>query len=177
MIRFILFFSILVLSACTRQLTPFTSGLVENQAWAEPDLRKIQYYLSDDIQLERQIRKNASDIVLGEIILKDGRQIEQLILRKGTPGVLVQMPKSDKLGISFEPGRDDRFLVFTPHPKRNGTYVLSAQNWTDGRGQLNYGGNTYNTVAGGGLAALEVDLKANNSRKVSRREIGGRTVK
>ena len=172
-----LFIAIVGLSACTRQLTPFTSGLVENQSWAEQDLRKIQYYLSDDVHLERQVRKNASEIVLGEIILKDGRQIEQLILRKGTPGVLVQMPKSDKLGISFEPDRDDRFLIFTPHPKRNGTFVLSAQNWSEGRGQLSYGGNTYYTIPGAGLASLEVDLKANNSRKVSRREIGGRTIK
>lgn len=175
--RFFFFLVLIGASSCTHQLSPFTSGLVEDQGWSEQDLRKIQYYLSDDVQLERQIRQSASDIVFGEIIIKDGRQIEQLILRKGTPGVLVQLPKQDKLLISFEPGKDDRFLVFTPHPKRNGTFVLSAHNWSEGRGQLNYGGNTYYTVAGSGLAALEVDLKAHRSSKVSRREIGGRTVR
>ena len=83
--RFFFFLVLIGVSSCTHQLSPFTSGLVENQGWSEQDLRKIQYYLSDDVQLERQIRQSASDIVFGEIIifLKVGG------MTRGTHGVPV----------------------------------------------------------------------------------------
>ncbi len=163
--------------SCTPSLSPFTSGLVEDQQWSEQDLSKIQYYLSDDIVLERQVRENQSSIVLGEIVLRDGRKVERLVFPKKTPGVFVRQIGADKMAISFEAGKDDRFLVFTPHPRRQHTYTLSAQNWQDGRGQVLYGGNTYFTIPGSGLAFLQVSVKGTRSNKVRTREVEGRTVR
>lgn len=168
---------LLVLASCSPRLSPFTAALVDQQGWEERDLRRIQYYLSDDVVLERQVRENRTDIVHGEIILRDGRRVERLVFRRNTPGVLVRQIGQDKLAIGFEPGKDDRFLVFVPHPRRNNTYVLSAQNWTNGSGQVQYGGNTYFTVPGTGLASLMVQLKGGANQQVRTKEVGGRTVR
>jgi hypothetical protein len=158
-------------------MSSFTSALVNEQGWGEQELSRIQYYLSDDVVLERQVRENRSDIVHGEIILRDGRRIERLVFRRNTPGVLVRQIGQDKLAISFEPGKDDRFLIFSPNPRRGNAYVLIASNWSNGSGQVSYGANTYFTVPGSGLSSLMVQLKGGRQQQVRTREVGGRTVR
>ena len=176
MSRYLFLIPLLFLLSCSPKLTPFTSDLIEQNRWQEDDLKKIQFYLSQDIVLEREIRQNSSEIVMGEIVMRDGREVDRIIFKAGTPGVLVQQGRQERLAISFETGDDSRFLVFTPHPKRNGTFVLSARNWEKGSGQVNYGGSYYYTIPGSGLASLMVDLKASRSSTVRNREAKGRTV-
>lgn len=169
--------ALLILGSCSPRLTPFTSGLMQDLQWTTEDLRRIQYYLAEDVILERTVRENKSEIVVGEIIMKDGKKTDRLVFRQGTPGVLVREINRDKLAIGFDKNNPDRFLVFTPHPKRNGVFVLSAQNWQDGRGQVTYGGNTYFTVPGSGLASLSVKIKGTRSNNTTTRDIEGRTVR
>lgn len=176
MSRIPLLFILLTVASCSPRLTPFTSSLIESNNWEEEDLKKIQFYLSQDVVLQREIRKNSSEIVMGEIVMNGGREVDQITFKAGTPGVLVQRAREEKLAISFESGDDQRFLIFTPHPKKNGTFVLSARNWEKGSGQINYGGNYYYTIPGSGLASLMVDLKASQTNSVKSRQASGRTV-
>lgn len=168
---------VLLMASCSSRTTSLTSGIVESQNWSEHDLRRIQYYLNQDIVLERQVRDRGSEIVVGEVIMRDGRQIERLVFPRGTPGVFVRKLGEDRYAFSFEPRHDDRFLVFTANPKRGGVYLLSAQNWHEGRGQLNYAGNTYFTVPGSGLAGLEIKMKGKGRDRVRQRTVPGRTVR
>lgn len=178
MIRLTFLLALFLVAACsTPKLSPFTTGLMEQNGWDERDLSRIQFYLSDDIVLERQIRDRKSKIERGEIIMRDGRELERLVFPKGTQGTMVRMISSDKMAVSFEPGKDDRFLVFVPHPKRNNTFILSAQNWQKGQGQMNYAGQTYFTVPGSGLAALMVQVKGKSSQNVKQKTVEGRSIK
>lgn len=172
----LLLLTVLAAASCSPKLTPFTSSLIERNNWDEEDLKKIQFYLSQDVVLQREIRKNSSEIVMGEIVMKGGREVDQITFKAGTPGVLIQQARHEKLAISFENGDDQRFLIFTPHPKKNGTFVLSARNWDKGSGQINYGGGYYYTIPGSGLASLMVDLKASQTNTVKSREASGRKV-
>ncbi|MEM6723765.1 MAG: hypothetical protein AAF598_06980, partial [Bacteroidota bacterium] len=148
---------VLGMSSCSKDLSPFTKTLYQQNRWSENELSQIQFYLSDDIVIRRQIRDASSEIISGEIKMVDGREIEEVIIPKGTPGVLVDVKDNKRdFAISFERGR---FLMFGPNPKMDGKYVLMASDWRDRRGKVNYDGKTFYTEPGNGFATLMVDLK------------------
>jgi hypothetical protein len=163
--------------SCSPNLSPFTERLKQEQGWSEEELSLIQFYLSDDVVLRRQISSGSTEIISGEIKIIDGKRIEEIIVPEGTPGILVENPKSNRLGISFEGGHDERFLMFGPNPKRGGRYVLLASDWDKRRGTISYDGRKYYTnPENGALANLLVDLKKTKRTRVTSRTAGGRKI-
>lgn len=181
-LKFILSFALLsfLLSSCSPKLTPFTQGLYEENSWSESELKKIQYYVSEDIVLRREASKGNSRIESGEIKIVNGKRVEEIVIRKGTPGVLLFLPKANRFAISFESSKgEDPFLVFGPGNKTRGRYVLRARDWNDRGtgGKVSYGGGTYFTPTKSAYATLMVDLKRIRNTKVKSRTAGGRTVR
>ena len=82
-----------LLTSCSPTLSPFTQNLYEDNNWTEGDLRKIQFYLSDDIVLYRELTGGNSEIIEGEIKVVNGRKRDQITFRRGTPGVFLFSPK------------------------------------------------------------------------------------
>ena len=130
----------ILLSSCGPTLTPFTQRLYEENNWTESELKRIQFYLSDDVVMRRELTGSKSEIVSGEIKLVDGRRVEEIIIRNGTPGVFMFSPKSNRFAVSFEEGGKDRFLMFGPNPKANNRYVLLASDWNRHTGKVTYAG-------------------------------------
>jgi len=175
--NFIIFtvLSILLLSACSPKLTPFTEELKTTNQWSESDLKKIQFYLSEDVKIRRQVTEGSTEIIRGEIKMENGKKIEEIIIPKGTPGIVTTMGDGSRLSIAFENG-NERFLMFGPNEKQNGRYTLRASEWRNQMGKVNYGGKTYITTAGDGYACLMVDLKKISDVNVKSRVAKGRTV-
>lgn len=165
------------LSSCSKKLTPFTERLHDQYRWTDSDLERIQFYLSEDIVLRRVMSGGKSEIAEGKIRSIDGKQVEEIVFKKGTPGVFVFSPKSDRMGISFETGGGDAFLMFGPNSKLNGKYVLLAKDWDRRTGKVTYDGKTYSTSYESAYATLLVDLKTAQQVKYSKTTVGGRTVK
>jgi len=174
----ILFLSVLIvgLSSCSRSYSPFTQKLYDTNRWSESDLKSIQFYLSDDIVLRRQVSNGSSEIISGEIKMVDGKQVEEVFIKKGTPGVLIFVPKENRLAVSFEDKGDRRFLMFGPNPKQGGRYTLRAKEWKRRRGKVTYEDKTYYTEGESAYAALMVDLKKVRKVSVSSRKAGGRKI-
>ena len=128
--------------SCSPTLTPFTQQLYERHNWNDAQLKKIQFYLSEDIVLSREVGMNESIIDKGAIKIENGRQVEQVIFKKGTPGVFVFSPKDNKFGISFEK-EDSKYLMFGPNPKMSERYVLMGRDWANGQGQITYNNNYF----------------------------------
>ena len=80
-------FVVLFLSGCN-SLSPFTQKLYEDNNWSEADLKKIQFYLSDDVVLRREIGNGSADISDGRIRVVNGKQVAEVVIRKGTPATL-----------------------------------------------------------------------------------------
>ena len=89
---FLLVFAGILFTACSPTYSPFTQQLYDKNRWSENELKKIQFYLSDDIIMQREISGGASEIISGEIkmingkeVIKDGRlttlEIEPVIER------------------------------------------------------------------------------------------------
>ena len=169
-------FFLVLLSSCGPKLTPFTQQLYEEQEWSDAELKRIQFYTSEDIVLVRELKKGDSEIVSGEIKIRNGKKVDEVVIKKGTPGVLLFRPKEDKFAISFEAGNDNRFLVFGASKKRRGQYRLQAKDWNRNYGKVKYEGKIYRTSSDSAYATLLVDLKRVRNTEVRSRVAEGRTI-
>ncbi len=156
----------MLFSACGPTLTPFTQNLYEENRWTESELKKIQFYLSNDIVLHRELSGGKSDIISGEIKMVRGKKIEEVVIKRGTPGVFLFSPKSNRFAVSFEEN-DSNFLIFGPSPKARSRYVLLASDWDRNSGIVTYGSKKWRANADSAWSGLMVDLKRMN--QVSRR--------
>ncbi len=174
----LLVMAVLFLSACSPKLSPFSQRLIDQNGWSEDELQQIQFYLSDDVVLKRDFTRGSSEIVGGEIKMVNGRKVEEVKISKGTPGILLFQPKSNRMAVSFESGRDadTKYLMFGPNPKRGKNYVLLASDWKNRRGKVQYDGKTYYTSSNSALATLMVDLKRRGNTSVKSRSAKGRKI-
>ena len=152
-------------SSCSKNLSYFTHDLSDEFRWSEDDLKKIQFYLSEDIVLRRALGGDHSTISNGKIKLVNGREVEEIVFKKGTPGVCLFSPKSDRVAVSFDEEGIDNYLMFGPNKRANGKYVLLAKEWKKNNGKVSYNKQTYETTSRSAYAALMVDL--DTARKVS----------
>lgn len=166
----------LSLSACGPTLTPFTQKLYEENDWDNNDLQRIQFYLSDDVRLRRELTSGSSQIVRGEIKMVDGRRVEEIFIRRGTPGVFMFSPKEDRFAVSFEEGGNERYLIFGPNPRISNRYALLASDWERRVGTVTYDGQKWEIDSDSGFATLLVDLRRIRQTNVKSRVAGGRRV-
>ena len=167
--------SITLLISCGPTYKPFTSDLQYSYDWTEDDLKKIQFYLSEDIVLRRYLGKGETVIQGGKIKIEEGRRVEEIVIAEGTPGVLAFMPKQDRMAVSFERGKD-RFLMFGPHPKWDGRYMLLGSDWNRREGEVTYQGKKYKTTSHSAYAGLLVDLDKVRKVTLNRRKVEGRRI-
>lgn len=163
------------LSSCSNKLTPFTKRLQQKFDWSESELQRIQFYLSEDIVLRRTLGVGESRITEGKIELRNGRDVEQIVFKEGTPGVLLFSPKENRMAISFEED-SEKYLMFGPNPQVGGKYVLLAKDWDRRVGQVSYNGRTYNTTSESALACLLVDIDKYNDVDYESKTVGGRKI-
>ena len=157
-------------------LSPFTEDLYENSGWSDDDLKQIQFYTSKEIIIYRKLKSTDTRISGGKIVSKDGRQVEEIIIKKRTPGVFeFRKDSTENFGVSFDV--DGRYLTFGPNPKMGGKYTLRAKAWKKGgKGVVTYGGEEYEVVPGSGYATLLVDLKKAQNTSVKSRKAKGRKI-
>ena len=165
----------LLMGSCSPRLTHFTQRLYEESDWTKGELKKIQFYLSDDIVLKRKLSGGSSEIVNGKIKIENGEKIQEVVIPKMTPGVFVFSPKSKRFAVSFEES-DAKYLMFGPNPKANGRYVLLASEWNRRMGKVKYDDKNWRVSADDALAGLMVDLKKVRKVEVNSRQAGGRRV-
>ncbi len=165
-----------ILTSCSPRYTYFTKRLYEEEKWTADDVESIQFYLSKDIVLTRTLGADETRISGGKVSVIKGRQVEQVILRAGTPGVLVHMPTEDRFAISFEEATDDAFLMFGPNANQGDRFVLLAQEWQQHTGQVHYKDNLYTVDAESAFSSLMIDLKKEGQSKYSAHRVTGRTV-
>lgn len=165
----------LSLSSCSKKLQYFTQDIYNDFRWSENELQKIQFYLSDDIVLQRRLGSEDSRITKGKIRVIDGSDVEEIIFKKNTPGVIVFTPKTNHFAVSFEEN-DDNYLMFGPNKKAGGRYVLLAKDWDKHLGKITYNGKTYSTTSESAYASLLVDIKKARNISYKSREASGRKV-
>lgn len=163
------------MTSCSPTLNYYTERMHNDFRLSESELQRVQFYLSHDIVLYRDLGRNESRITEGKIKVVDGREVEEIIFPKSTPGVMIFSPKEDRFAVSFEEG-EDSFLMFGPNKKAGGKFVLLAKEWDRRVGRVTYKGKIYNTDSNSAMAALLVDV--DKARKISRKtqKVSGRKI-
>lgn len=165
--------SMILLSSCGKQLTYFTQNLYDEYNWSESELKQIQFYVSQDIELYRTAEGGNSSIEDGQIKVKSQRKVDQVIIKAGTPGILSFSPKDNRYAICFDDS--GAYLIFGPGKKTRGRYTLRAKEWKE-RGQggiVTYNGEEYYTSTENAYAALMVDLRKARKSVVKTKKASG----
>jgi hypothetical protein len=164
------------MSSCSPQLSTFNSKMLKEGKWSDNELKRIQFYLSDDIVIYRKVTEGASEITSGQIKIVRGEKIEEVRIKAGTPGVFLFRAKEENFAIGFDQGSDKRYLMFGPNPKRADSYVLLASEWENRAGKVRYDDKFYFTNSESALASLMVDYSKIRRQEVSTNTAGGRRV-
>jgi hypothetical protein len=104
----------------------------------------------------------------------DGKQVEQIIIKSGTPGVIVKAENRDTFLVSFD--ADGSFLRFGVNKDYNGKYTLMAKKWEGRIGIVDYAGKEYKSTPESIYAYLSVNMEKINNTTVESKEAGGRTI-
>lgn len=163
------------MASCSSNLRPFTQQLYDEFNWTDNEIQHIQFYVSDDIKLWRDAGNEMTVIEKGKVRVVDGREIEEIIIKRGTPGVVIFSPKENRFAVSFNDD-DDSFLMFGPNEKANGRYVLLAKEWKNRQGKVTYNRRLYNTDTESAYATLLLDIKAARKLKYNSSVARGRRV-
>lgn len=174
--KLLVFMMLLSFLASCKNLIPFTQDLKTTNKWTDEDLKKIQYYNSEIIVLHRQLNSNETDIISGKIKMVDGKQVEEIIINKGTPGIISALPDGSRMAISFEIG-DDHYLTFGVDEQRGGRYYLRLKDYEKNKFALvTYFDKTYNLEPLALNAYLQVNLKKINKLQSELRVAKGRKL-
>lgn len=166
----------ILFSSCGPKLRPLTQRLVDDQNWTQDELKRIQFYLSEDLVLVRELRNGNSEIRNGQVKIIDGREVEQLVFKRNTPGVFVFSPRTQRIAVSFE-RNDENYLVFGPNPKAGNRYVIMAADWDRRNGTVTYAGKKWRVNSSDAYASLLIPLKRLQNSDVRGKVVGGRKLK
>lgn len=167
--------TLVLCSACT-QYRVVTEDMRQEYGWTKSDLQKMQFYLSDDVVLRQVKSGGKTEIEEGKVKVIDGKKVNEIVIEEGTPGVLLFMPKENRMAVSFEGNGDEKFLMFGPNPNYDNRYMLLAAEWKEHAGIVTYNGNRYATDISSSLASLMIDMRDINMVKKKTHRADGRTV-
>jgi len=123
--------AIFLLSSCS-SLTPFTQDIYADLNPNEEQIKSVQFYLSQDILLYKTMNRDEAIVEKGKIKFNEKQKSEEVLIPRGTPGVVVFLPKENRFAVSFEDD-NDKFLIFGPNKKLGDKYTLLGKEWEDGR--------------------------------------------
>ncbi len=155
---------------------PFTYDFLAETGLKEKNIKYVQFFLDRDIVLYRVLKNGDTHIKDGKVIQKGDKTIEEIVLRRGTPGVVVFMPKSDRLGVCFDPNDNNKYLMFGPSPKNKNRYSLLAEEWDRESGTVTYGSSRWKTPVSSAYATILVEYRNLNRTKHRTVSPEGRTI-
>ncbi|MBL4592578.1 MAG: hypothetical protein JKX68_02040 [Flavobacteriales bacterium] len=168
--------AITILSSC-QSTTPFTNTVRKQYNLDDAKLKKMQFYISTDITLQRGERgENSQELDdEGKLVVSSSATLDNILVDAKTPGVCVKILPGNKLAISFFES-DDQYLVFGD-PNNRGRYNLMGAEWKSGKGKINFGGKVYYIMPGGASAYLKFEMKKVKDYKTTTKKAKGRTIK
>lgn len=174
---FVALFGVLLGLTSCQKLIPFTNVERTKYNLDEPKLKKLQYYISREVTLQRGESSGESQELDsdGKLIVSQSASLDNILIDAKTPGVCVGVLPENRLKISFDPSDDNKYLVFGD-PKNNGRYSLMGAEWKNGKGKINYGGKVYYIMPGGAGAYLKFEMKKVKDYKQSSTKVKGRKV-
>ena len=164
-----LFFTFVLIgfSSCKVSFTGVQKLNLEKQ---DIDISKIQYYNSKSITLKRVVSSKETEVLSGKVTMQDGQMIEEIEIKKNTPGVLTNSTENE-MYIQFEPGiMKENYLIFELSPNKK-------FNLRHNEGKINYHQSIYRSVITQPLPELLIKKQISSAITYKRRKAEGVKVK
>ncbi len=171
-----LLIALVALGSCATKV-PYTDKVKKDFDLTPEKMRKVQFYNSETIILERSEDKQVVSTTNedGALVSSQRSTSERIVIPAQSKCVFEQLEDDGTVQIRFEMG-PGRVLRFTERKNTsNGRYYLEAQ-WKNGKGELDYGGSVYYAVRNSASAFLMVKLKKWKKNKRSDRVVKGMDV-
>ena len=163
----IMLLSVVVLASCATKVA-YTKKIKDEFDLTEDKLKKVQFYTSKTIILERSEKSETTATTgeSGDLVVSSSSLSERIVIPTSTPCVFDKIGENGAVFIRFEVGQG-RTLVFAERPNMSSGRFYLVADWKTGRGELDYGGGVYFAVSGSDAAYLMVKLKQwkKNQRK------------
>ncbi len=164
----------MLITSCAN-LVPLSTALIEKNKWTKDDMKKIQYYTSSDITLQKVSNSGGSNIEGGVIKVESNKSVSEVSIKQNTKGIAVGFP-NDNVAVSFEKD-DNHYLTFGANPDRNGYFVLLGTDWKDRIGKVTYNGEKYFSSPESRDVILLINMKKIKKLQIDQRTAGGREIK
>ncbi len=168
--------ALFALSACAGGRIPFTQNLRDQYGLEGDELKKLQYFISSDVTLQREFHREEGEISKShKLVIKEGGLVDEVYIAAGTPGIATEVSPTS-LAVSFEPGGS---LIFGSPPSDRDPerkYKLSAKRWTDYYGEIVYDNKIYYAVEGSGQVYLEVGAESLDAVEKKKKVLPGMTL-
>lgn len=135
----------------------------------------LQFFAAHRIVLERDAKSRAQNINSGRIFVRRGRLIEQVVIRRGTPGVATGWGE-DWISVSFEEGTSLVFERADGGTEGNALYRLRKSQDEHGATVIEFADAPWSLASPHYNATLQVKRNAAGTRKKRRRVLEGRTL-
>ena len=167
---------IITLFSSCQSTTTFTNTVRTKYNLDEAKLKRMQFYISSDISLQRgESGKNSQELDEdGKLIISSSASLDNIVVDGKTPGVCVKVLPGNKLAVSFFES-DAQYLVFGD-PNNRGRYSLMGAEWKNGKGKINFDGKVYYIMPGGAGAYLKFQKVNKKDYKSTSSKAGGRKV-
>jgi hypothetical protein len=172
----IVIMSVIILGSCATKV-PYTPEIKKEFDLTSDNLKKVQFYSSRTIILERSDKQEIVSTTGkdGQLLASEKSTSERIVIPSNRPCIFEEMEEDGTIQIRFETGTG-RVLRFSERKNiSNGRFYLVAQ-WENGKGELDYGGSVYYAVSGSASAYLLVKLKKWKNNKRNERVVKGMKI-
>jgi hypothetical protein len=162
----------LALASCSPKIQ-FTQAVKEQNQLTDDEMKKLQFYTSGDIVLQRNQKDDSGkETDDGELVLTSGSSVDQVIIPAGTPGIVVGAKGNNAMLVRFEPG-EGKYLVFGDLNNRKGPYQLIPEGEKGGKKYVTYAGNKYSLSGTSEYVSLTFKMKRLNKVRKDERVVKG----
>jgi hypothetical protein len=178
MMKSLVFFTLIVigLSSCGVKV-PLTQAIKEEYNLTEQNMKKVQFFVSSEIILQRSSKKGSSGTTSdGTLVSQSANEQNRIIILPRTKCVFESYGDGKEVLIRFEVGAG-KYITFATRPNMdNGKLYLQAK-WEQGKGgKIEYGNEEYYATPESGNAFLMVKIKKSQKTKRSDRVVKGMKV-
>jgi len=156
---FLILIAAFSLSSCSQKIY-FTKETKEKLEAKGVDIKKIQFYNSEAIVLLREVKDEEIKVASGKVHFENGRNVEEIIIKRNTPGVFTEANVNDAMMVRFENG-DNKILPFVSSKDYSGKKSIFQLGYLDRVNSggtrmaiVNYDDKKYSIVYGSNAALL-----------------------
>ena len=141
-----IFVTAFFITSCNKK-TYFTSEIRNSIESRNIDLKKLQYFIDNDVVFRRDINSDTARIAGGNIVFQNGSYFETVTLKANTKGICTAV-YPNRLNIAFETG-DNKYITFAI-PKSMGNsnvyQMINEDRYGNETNAIKYDNMAYNLV-------------------------------